>query len=361
MNIAFYCSQISNGGFGRVISILATQFCANGHNVTLILDYKTDSEYYLDRNIKQRYLSDVCKMPTPLLRNLQRITYLRKFIDECAPDLVITFSSLPSFRTLVACHGRKYKKCFSFRNDPKEECKSFFMKHITHYTFNRADGLVFQTEEARAWFSEKAQKRSIIISNPISPVFFNRQKPKDVRNIATAGRLEPQKNQKLLIRAYSKIAHLTDDDLIIYGSGSMLEQLQKLAEELKISDRVVFAGQVTDLDEKLLAAKMFVLSSDYEGMPNALMESMALGLPCISTDCPCGGSALLIKNGENGFLTPVGDEDALAAAMTELLTNPALSKRLQENATKSVKRFLPETIYTQWYDYIKHIVDKPIV
>ena len=103
---------------------------------------------------------------------------------------------------------------------------------------------------------------------------------------------------------------------------------------------------------------MFVLSSDYEGMPNALMEAMASGLPCVSTDCGGGGARFLIENGENGILVPQRDEDALAAAMEKILSDETLAAKLGENARKLQETLAPEKIYGEWESFIKQIVER---
>ena len=103
---------------------------------------------------------------------------------------------------------------------------------------------------------------------------------------------------------------------------------------------------------------MFVLSSDYEGMPNALMEAMASGLPCVSTDCGGGGARFLIRDGENGFLVPKGDEEALADAMRKILSDKELADMLGNNARKLQETLAPEKIYGEWEAFIKEIVEK---
>ena len=115
-------------------------------------------------------------------------------------------------------------------------------------------------------------------------------------------------------------------------------------------------GYVSNMPEQLEKASMFVLSSNYEGMPNALMEAMAMGLPCISTDCPAGGSAFLIKDGENGLLVPVADKDSMIAAMQRILRDDSFAVSLGDNARKVIDRLSPENIYSQWERFIMDVV-----
>jgi glycosyltransferase involved in cell wall biosynthesis len=182
------------------------------------------------------------------------------------------------------------------------------------YLYKKADGFVFQTEDAAKYFEGIIKCDSKIIPNPINPKFIKEPyKGEREKNIVTVGRLESQKNQKMLIEAFGKIeSKYPEYSLLIYGDGSKKEELQDLIKEKGLENKVILKGKIDDVENVIDKAKMFVLSSDYEGMPNALMEAMALGLPCISTDCPCGGPRYLMENGKSGLLVPVGNSDAMA-------------------------------------------------
>ena len=121
---------------------------------------------------------------------------------------------------------------------------------------------------------------------------------------------------------------------------------------------VEFPGYVPDMPERLEKASMFVLSSDYEGMPNALMEAMASGLPCVSTDCGGGGARFLVQNGDNGILIPQKDEVALASAMEKILSDESLSAKLGENARKLQETLAPEKIYGEWERFILEKIEE---
>ena len=197
-----------------------------------------------------------------------------------------------------------------------------------------ADGFVFQTKEAQEYFDKKIQKKSVIIPNPINEEFicepYNGEREK---KIVTVGRLEEQKNHKMLIKAFSKLPEgLSEYKLIIYGEGSLRPELEKQIKELNLLGRVFLPGQVDDVKNRIYKAGLFVLSSNYEGMPNALMEAMALGVPCASTDCPCGGPRFLIKNEYNGLLYNVNNELELKLAINKIIGDEELSKKISKNA-----------------------------
>ena len=221
--------------------------------------------------------------------------------------------------------------------------------------FEQADGIVFQTPEAKACFSEKIQNKSVIIPNMVNEIFYSTAKKANRKNVVTAGRLSSGKNHKLLIEAFAKIKGNGADDLVIYGEGELRSALEEMVRQRGLDGRVFLPGAVTDVAGMLSAAKLFVLSSDYEGMPNALMEAMAMGLPCISTDCPCGGPHMLIEDGKDGLLVPVNDAEALAQAIQTLLQDEALADGLGANAQTKLKKCDPATIAGKWLEYIKQI------
>jgi glycosyltransferase involved in cell wall biosynthesis len=222
---------------------------------------------------------------------------------------------------------------------------------------SKADGYVFQTEEARSFYKGKYDKKSVIISNPLKieslpkPYLEERK-----RNIVTVGRLHPQKNQMLLIQAFEEIKDKYPDyNLIIYGEGVLRKELQEYINDNKLDSRIIMPGNVLNLLSLIKDSGIFILSSDFEGMPNALIEAMALGLPCISTDCPCGGPKSLIENGENGLLFEVGNKNQLINAIEYMINNPDKAKQMSEKAVNIRNTLNANHICEKWYNYIMSI------
>ena len=192
-------------------------------------------------------------------------------------------------------------------------------------------------------------KNSCIIANPIAVTTYatNMQ----IGKIVTAGRLEPQKNQSMLIRAFAKI---TDEHpkstLTIFGRGYLETDLRNLSKDLNVEDRVFFPGNVDDIHERISDANVFVLPSDYEGLSNALLEAMMMGLPCISTDC--AGADEYIESGNNGILIKVGDEVELSAALRKMLNCPDDAINMGIQARSTAKSFERDVILEKWYQTI---------
>lgn len=360
MKILFCLGSMTKGGAERVVANLSN-WLIKKHNVAIVVTPPDKSLYELDSDISFMtldYVND--KKDNIIFRNIKRIKRLNKYIKDFDPDIILSFLPEPSYRVLFLKPFNKKKVIVSVRNDPKIEYKSLFNKMIMKILYSRADGFVFQTEEARAYFSKKIQKRSIVIPNPINPDFIC--KPFDGirdKSIVTVGRLEKQKNHKLLIDSFYLIKdEFKSYKLLIYGTGSLEKELKEYVKYLKLDKLVIFKGQTNNVKDEIYQSGLFVLSSDYEGMPNALMEAMAMGIPCISTDCPCGGASFLINDGENGFLVPVGDKEQLAEKMKEILLDTKLSKKFSTNSSKISKIVDPKVINDKWFDYINEVLTK---
>jgi glycosyltransferase involved in cell wall biosynthesis len=182
--------------------------------------------------------------------------------------------------------------------------------------------------------------------------------PNDKRHLITLGRLKPQKNQQLLIRAFAMIAHEYPDwRLCIVGDGPEREPLQALIEELGMSVRITLTGSTTAPFAVLKQADIFVLSSLFEGMPNALLEAMACGLPVITTDYR-GGPQDIIQRDADGIIVPSDDVSALAAAMSQLMGDAAHRQRLADGAREVVQRFSLDRILDQWEATLMQVANR---
>lgn len=355
MKIMFYISAIFYGGAARVMSNIANTLAEKGHNCILVTTFKVDDEYELSNKVKRIYFYNSNPRGNFLMKNIAITRNLRKQVLSENPDVLVSFLGEPNYRAALATIGTKTKTILSVRNDPSKEYPGFFRTLLAKILFRRVDGMVFQTNDARSWFPKSIQKKSRVIFNPVKQDFYDTVLSENGIGIIATGRLCKQKNHAMLIEAFSKIADKVFDDLYIYGAGDST-QLRNLAMKLGVSERVHLPGQVRNIKDVLKSAKIYVMSSDFEGMPNALMEAMAMGLPCVSTDCPCGGPKVLFSDSMHYFLTPVGDTDSFSSKMLELLSDD--KKRLDHgnNCRKAAKAFYPEIIYNQWEDYMASVI-----
>lgn len=353
MKILLYISTIGGGGAARVLVNLANYLVKANYQVIFITNFSDENEYLLDEKIKRLSLEKTESTQNRLFKNISRIYKLRRLIRQEKPQVSLSFMGENNFRLLLSTFGLASKTIISVRNDPKQEYKGVMGYLVGKFLFRLADGVVFQTKEAQAWFPKSIQKKSTVIFNAVQDSFYRTNRSPHPQHIITCGRLNLQKNHALLIRAFARIASkYPQENLLIYGKGILEDKLHLLISKLHLEKRVYLMGLNTNIEQVLAQGKIFVLSSDFEGLPNALMEALALGVPSISTDCPCGGPRELIKQQENGLLVPCNNEEALAQALEKLLLNPQKTAKMGEKARRAARIFRPELIFKQWQEFI---------
>jgi len=353
--LLFYINTIHDGGAERVILQLAHHFAQAGYRSILVNSFADKNEYPVPPDVERVILEPDGPSPSRLRKNLTRILGVRALCKKEHPAALISFMFEPTFRSVFITAGLPVKNIISIRNDPVR-LYAGAKRVIGRCLLPTADGCVFQTEDARDWFPEKLQKKSTVIMNDVDPVFFETQ-CRPGGDVITLGRLSAQKNQRLLLQAFAKIApKYPDRRLLVYGIGPLEGSLRQEIADLGLQDRILLMGLTSDAPQVLSQAGVFVLSSDYEGMPNALLEALVVGVPCISTDCPCGGPKSLIRDGANGLLVPVGDVDRMAAALDTLLGDPAYAARLGKAARDRAKALHPDQVFAQWRAYVEKVL-----
>lgn len=336
------------GGAQRVMSVIVNHYVELGNKVVLVNDIKPLDdciEYTINPRVRRIFLSST-KVNNS---NYFRIKKLRRIIKDEKPDTVLSFLGPPNYRMLVATLFIKTRKIVSVRNDPYREYGKGIKRVIANILFCLANCVVFQTEEASLYFFRNIRNKSQVIYNPVDDSFYNHHWCDKSHDIIYVGRLQTQKNPLLLMKSFEKIAQKhKDTNLRYYGSGGLKEMLVDYAEKHSLSGRVFFHGQTTDIPKVLEKARLYVLCSDYEGMPNALIEAMAVGVPSISTDCPCGGPHEIIKNQSQGILVPCDDVEQMSFAIDVILSDENLRKRMSKEASKRAESFKKKTVLEQW-------------
>lgn len=354
--IMFYIDSLTYGGAERVMANLSNQFVEADYNVVFVTSWNVEKEYVLSPKI-QRYSLEKSRMKyTKIYKNIKRIFQLRSIVKKEKPDVLISFLGTPNFRAILSCLGLKTKNIVSVRNDPNQEYGSFFSNLAQKMLFPHADGIVFQTKDAKNWFPSKIQEKSKIIFNQVDLKFFNTEK-KDEKYYVAIGRLESQKNQKLLIEAFTEFAKkYPDEKLYIYGDGDLKEELHAQIESNHAENHIFLMGTTNNVPEVLSYAKAYVMTSDYEGMPNTVLESMSVGVPVICTDCPCGGPRMVIQSGENGLLFPVNDKNALLTCLDKIQSDKDFREKIGKNAKCSANAFKPDVVFEEWKRFTDLII-----
>lgn len=336
---------------------LANSFSEEGFDVTF-LTYRDGTEYQkISSSVKHVHvqLENVSGHGNNMLRT---VLFLHRFINREKIDVVISFLRPSQMRVAIASVGTKSKVLYSHRGDPFRQSTSIIgriIEKINECAFKTADAFVFQTEQAKNYYPNKIRKKSVVIANPIIPLN---------RTIPRIGHVEPiivsmsrldinQKRQDLLIKAFLMISDKYPDyHLLIYGDGDDEQRLRGMTENNK---QIVFKGKTSKISDVIQNAAMFVLSSDFEGIPNALLEAMSLGVPCISTDCSPGGAAMLIQNKLNGLLVPRGDVAALADAMSWYIENPEKRELFGVEGMIVNDRFAEKILRQEWIKVLKKL------
>lgn len=356
--IFLYINTLGRGGAERVISQLANHFSNEHYNVTLITSYPVDGEYSVLPAVNRVYLESVESKHSRLVRNISRIRKLRRLCKKDKPDILLSFMQESNVRAILATIALKTKTIVSVRNDPNQVYVGISGTLVGKCLLPMADGCVFQTAQARQWFPRKLQKKSAIIANEVAEAFFHVNREDITRNVISVGRLCGHKNHVMLIRAFARIAAKHPEcNMLIYGDGDCREQVEQQISLSTMENRVFLMGKTTQVEHILAKASVFVLPSDFEGMPNALLEAMAVGVPSISTDCPCGGPAMLIRHGENGLLVPVGDETAMADAIDRMLSDTEFAQRLGQQAKADAESYRPNKVFQTWKAYVEGILN----
>lgn len=301
--IAFYINVLSHGGAERVIANLAAAFQAGGYDCTVITTYPNEGEYPLSAGVHRISLFNEKPSGNRLVRNVHTIRRLRRALKTFQPAVLIAAMAEPNFRAVLAAEGLGIKTILSVCSDPDREYAGFVYRLGAKLLFPRAAGTVFQTREAQSWFPLKVQARSAILMNQIDPRFYETRQCSEKNYFVATGRLVPPKNYPVMLRAFARVLKAyPQEKLCIFGEGELKDTLQALIQSYGAENSIRLMGSSENIPEALSAAKGFLLSSDYEGMPNGLLEAMAMGLPCISTDCPCGGPREVIHPMETAFL-----------------------------------------------------------
>ena len=392
------------GGAQRRAFSLANQFAENGYLVYIVAvlgDDKTINnenyyythpnvniiiipEYYQkhrfdaltiksDKHIEEhlKYLKKVQHIVQPFKKALEKINYrikavkttndLRSFFMSHQDALIINFGFNIFDKVFFSAKGLGFKIIYSETNASNKYSSDRYCEQ-TKKTIKKADALIFQTTEEKAEHGITKSKKAFVIHNPIKsdlPQSYNKSRNKTIVNFC---RLSRQKNLLLLIKAFEKLlVDYPDYKLKIYADTAdsknteYKEELISYIATNKLENSVFILPPSPDIHSIILDCAMFVSSSDYEGISNSMIEAMAIGLPCVCTDCGGGGAREMINDGENGLLVPVGDADALKNAMVRMITEKDLAEKCSKNAAKIRETHSIEKISEKWLEVINNI------
>ncbi len=405
-HIAMYIGSLSKGGAEHVMCNLAEYFFLEGYKVTIVTTYYEDDEYELsnafwkrsiDSSVDNKYLptdvinskdmprkvflldDDNCPgirrvfsglMPSERKGRLYnfgaRTKKLEGIWSDLRPDLILSFIGKNNIMAIRTAKRLGIPVVVSVRANPPMEYYTKTLKTVANKLFPKASGVVIQTAGAAEFFDENVREKCYVLPNSISEEFATRDVvpfENRTKTIVSVGRLDDNKNQRVLIRAFGRLMDKYPHyKLLIIGDGDCRAEYEHEAKKTSDSSRIEFTGNISNVADRISDARIYALTSKEEGLPNALIEAMALGLVAISTDCPCGGPADIISDGDNGILIPMGTdeemEDAFVSALDKVMSDDSLARRLSDNALSVREKYSPARINALWKDYFEKIMSE---
>lgn len=342
---------LGGGGAERVFLNIANELSKRGFRVhVLVTGTKIASNYHVDDSIViDKILS---QKKNKILKVFDKLIKFRRYLKCHNGATVISFFSDVSSYCIFSTIGLNIRNIVSERNDPYTTPKNRIKHILRDIVFGYADWCVFQTKEAREYFRASIQKNSSIINNPMNLDLVPQVAPgrKKNKTIIGVGRINPQKNFLLLVKSFEKIMQeFPEYDLKIYGEiGDKADDVITYIKENALENRIKLMGFSDNIYQHFLESEVYVLSSDYEGVSNTMLEALAIGIPTIATNCPIGGAAKFIQNGETGILVQVGNENEMSSALKKLLEHPELREKLSKNSVKIRNKLSVSKICDEW-------------
>jgi len=354
-SIAFVLPNLSGGGAARVATILCSEWVAMGLDVHLIT-YEhpgAPSAYPLHPNIVRHQLG-LSVSPKGVVgfvqNNLRRVVRLRSLLKRLSPSAAISFLFEANVGLVLASRGLAVPTLIGERNHPAQHRISRAKGVIRRQVYPLATRLCVQTDDIAAWFEKNLGIGAAVIPNPVGQpgISGTRVEPHVRRVVVSLGRLESQKGHDRLIEAFAKIAGQARDwDLVIYGEGSLRDDLEKRISSHDLDGRVSLPGETKDPLHVLQASDLYVHSARYEGFSNAVLEAMAAGLCVVATDSP-GGTRQVLDNGAAGILVDNDDVGALARVMLEAMNDTDLRLSFASKAREASRKYAPHAIAARW-------------
>lgn len=357
MNILFLTSSLGAGGAERVATTLCNAWSARGDRVILVPTFSGGGKpfYGVSNEVELIYLAELAGVGNKsLLSYVRRFFALRNLITSRKPDVIISFLPNVNVAAITSSAFTKIPLIICERTDPSICPIPKFWQFVCRLVYRYADLLVVQTEAVAERVNQiyPALKRVCNIPNPLPPEVINHKKTSEIKQrklLISLGRLSDEKQINLIVEAFAKVAPLFEDwDLNIYGEGPLRSDIEKQICDIGVEHRVFLMGRTIQPWETMMGADIFILTSKYEGFPNALLEAMGVGLPCIAFNCPSGPEEITC-NGKVAILVPLNDMNGLLLALKRLMSDPEIRERLGQQARISViDRFNLNAILDHW-------------
>lgn len=357
--LLFVTPCLSFAGAEKILCWVAEEFAKKNYDVHILnLNLLDNNSRYAVETLKNVEIHNIKRNYMKGLNNYYRVLAMVKLAREIKASCFISFTRYPCVLSVIAGKIAGIPTIISERGDPYQY-QHGFKNYVDFLILNSAAGCVFQTEYAKKVYGKRHIKTSEVIPNPVFKTDEKRWNKNAGKTIISVGRLDnTQKRYDVMIESFEQFHERHSDyELHIYGKGPDEDKIVSSVEEKGLTECVKFKGLTKNPTPLLCAAQIFLITSDFEGVPNALLEAMAVGMPVVSTDCSPGGARFLIENHCNGLIVPTGDIVAISSALSEYAEDESLRIKCGDNAFDVCRRFEPGKIFQQWEQYVEKVLE----
>ena len=334
------------GGAHKVLSILANYLAGKEYRVSIIVGSDSEIYYHVDERIKIKKLHCNAERITGIALALFKT---RRILSKHRPSYLYAFMAQMAIYSLICSVGLGINVIAAERTDPRSEPRKRLARCLRNIAFCFMYKNVFQTADAMSYFPTMAQRKSYIIPNPIGRSLPNPYIGLREKEFVAFCRIDRQKNLPMMIDAFCLVHDKYPEYVLkIYGKGLIEEEIKEYIFKKEAERFIELKGFEKEIHLKIINASGFLSSSDYEGISNSMLEAMAIGLPCICTDCPAGGARTYIRDSINGVLVPVGNCKAMCNAIIRIIEEPQFAEKIGRNASYIRKELDSEKICSKW-------------
>lgn len=370
MRLLIFIYSLGGGGAERVTVNLANYWAKRGWEITIVtLAGIENDSYELDASISRISLAEFNNefgLISRVARHFWRVRALRRVLQETKPEVALAMMSTANVLLALATRGLPGVCAIgSERTFPPRLPLGRMWEFLRRFTYGYLDAVVALTEECAHWIGANSSARlTPVIPNPAPwplPAHGSRIGPSEISSperkiLLAVGRLSKEKNFDVLIDVFTGLAkqHL-DWDLVILGEGPAREALEAKVSANNMVAQIFLPGRAGNVGDWYNEADLYVMTSDFEGFPNSLAESLAHGVPAISFDCDTGPRDI-IRHGIDGLLVPAGDTVALMSVLSDLMGDDELRKKFSQRAVDARERFSMARVTKVWEELFRQVI-----
>lgn len=357
MNIVLVIGALGAGGAERVAVTLVNAWAARGDSVTLVSTYSGRGEcfYQLSENVRVVYLADVVGTTRKSsVSSVKRLLALRKIFRESRADVLVSFLLHVNTAAIAASRSLGIPIVACEHSNPVASTRTRKQRLLARLLYPKADALTVLTEGVVSPLRRQIPRLTniTVMPNPLPEEVLHFERKESVaarKRLIAVGRLLELKQFDLLIEIFASLASdFPEWDLYIWGDGPQRLTLEQQIRNLGLTGRVILAGSTQAIWSEMSASDVFALTSKFEGLPMAMMEAMAIGLPCVSYDCPSGPRELT-RGGRDGLLVPLGDVGRFREELKRIMGDEVLRRAVGDKAAVSVReRYSIANVLTTW-------------